>query len=60
MRPQRWLHDHLRAHLALEQVELRVLGKALGAMHSLALDLKYLVANNQRFGAITPLDYFGV
>lgn len=60
MRLQRRLDDHLRTHLAFEQVELGVLGKALGAMHSFALDLKYLVANNQRFGAVTPFDNFRV
>ena len=41
-------------------MEFRVLGEALGTMHSFALNLENLISDNQRFCAIAPFNNFGV
>lgn len=56
MRSIRWFHDHLAADLGLQELELGVLTVALGAMHDLTLNVKHLVSNEERLGAIAPLD----
>ena len=60
MRSERGLHDHFAGDLTFEQVELGVLGEALRAVHSLALDFEDLVPDDQRARVVAPLDDLGV
>ena len=56
MRAERGLDDHLGADLALEQLELGVLGEALRPMYRLCLDLEDLVADDEGACTVAPLD----
>ena len=60
MRTERGLHDHLAADLPLQELELRVLGKALGSVDGLSLNLEDLVTDDERLGAIAPFDHLRV
>ena len=60
MRPERRLDNHLAVDLALEKQELGIGGEALRSVHWLVLDLEYLIAYDERLGAIAPLDNLGV
>ena len=56
MGSERWLDNHLRGDLALQQVEPLMLGEALRAVHVFSLHLEYLVTYNKRLAAVAPLD----
>ena len=60
MRSERWLDYHLAVDLAFEEQELGVRGEALRSVHWLVLDLEYLIADDERLGAVAPLDNLGV
>ena len=60
MRCKRRLDNHLAADLPFQELELRVLCETVGSMHSLGLNLKDLVANNQGLSSIAPLYHLGV
>ena len=54
------LDDHLASNLPLQEAISLVLSEALCAVYSLALYFELLIANDERDGAIGPLDYFRV
>ena len=60
MRSHGRLHDHFVANLAFEKLKLRVLCETLRSVNHFTLNLENLIANNQRFCSIRPLDHFGV
>ena len=54
------LDDHFSRNLTLEKEKSGILGEALGTMDILALNLKYLIAYDERLGSIAPFDNLSI